>query len=476
MTPDIQGLRIGRRRITSHERDCSAVSNPATGEHLFDVPVATTDDLDAALEAAQSGFELWSAQTAYDRARVLHRAAGLIRERQEEIAHALVLEQGKAIAEARIEVGGAADTFEWYAEEGRRAYGRIVPARAPNTRWLVTREPIGPVAAFSPWNFPAMLSARKIAGSLAAGCSCIIKPAEETPTPVAYFAEILEQAGLPENVLSVVTGEPAHISSHLIASPVVRKVSFTGSIPVGRHLAQLAGKYLKKITLELGGHSPTIIFDDADIEKAVETTLAFKLRNAGQMCISPTRFYVQDAVHDRFADAFAKASDAATVGNGLDEGNRMGSLANHRRLEAVERLVADASDRGARIAAGGMRQGNEGLFYRPTVLTDVPDDAVAMSEEPFGPIAIVNRFSDMDDAVRKANALPYGLAAYAFTRSADRVREIGRRVEAGVVGINNTMVSVAEAPFGGVKESGYGSEAGLEGLEEFHVTKFISEA
>jgi succinate-semialdehyde dehydrogenase / glutarate-semialdehyde dehydrogenase len=469
-------LRIGARRISARDRETMAVVNPATGSHLYALPVATQGDLDDALEAAQQGFRVWSAVSAYDRARVLHRAAGIIRDRCEAIARALTIEQGKAIAESRIEVSGAADTFEWFAEEGKRAYGRIVAARDPSMRWLVTREPIGPVAAFSPWNFPAMLSARKIAGALGAGCSCIIKPAEETPTPTLAFAAILEEAGLPQDVLSVVTGNPAEISSRLISSPVIRKASFTGSIPVGRSLAALAGQYLKKITLELGGHAPTIVFDDADIDKAVETILSFKLRNAGQMCISPTRIYVQAAIHDRFAAAFAQAAESVSVGDGLDEANRMGALASSRRMDAVERLVADALAKGASLRSGGRRQGNVGLFYRPTVLSDVPSTADAMTQEPFGPIALVNRFETMDDVVEKANSLPFGLSAYAFTGSLHRAREIGRRIEAGVVGINNTAVSVIEAPFGGVKDSGYGSESGSEGLDAFLVTKFVSEA
>ncbi|MBL0934305.1 MAG: NAD-dependent succinate-semialdehyde dehydrogenase [Rhizobiaceae bacterium] len=473
LTPE---LRIGARRIAAHERETMPIVNPATGEHLYTLPVATDADLDDVLEAAERGFRVWSAFSAYDRARVLHRAAGMIRDRVEEIARALTSEQGKAIAEARIEVSSAADTFEWYAEEGKRAYGRIVAARDPSMRWLVTREPVGPVAAFSPWNFPAMLSARKIAGALAAGCSCVIKPAEETPTPTLAFAAILEEAGLPADVLSVVTGRPAEISSKLIASPVIRKISFTGSIPVGRSLAALAGQHLKKITLELGGHAPTIVFDDADLERAVETILAFKLRNAGQMCISPTRIYVQDTVHDRFTEAFARAAEGVRVGNGLDEANRMGALVSTRRMEAVERLVADALDKGASLRSGGRREGNAGLFYRPTVLADVPANAAAMTEEPFGPVALVNRFETMDEVVEKANSLPYGLSAYAFTTGLKRAREIGRRLEAGVVGVNNTAVSVIEAPFGGVKDSGYGSESGSEGLDAFLVTKFISEA
>lgn len=468
-------LRIGSRRIEAGERETLEVRNPATAEFIGSLPIATMADLDEALVTSEAAFRAWKTTTAYERARILKKTADLMRDNLEELARRLTREQGKAIAESRIEFAGAADTFEWFAEEGRRAYGRIVPARERNQRWLVTREPVGPVAAFSPWNFPAMLSARKIAGALAAGCSCIIKPAEETPSPALAFADLLEKAGLPDGVLNVVFGVPADISKHLIASPIIRKISFTGSIPVGKQLARLAADGLKKGTFELGGHSPVLVFDDADIEQAVAISLKFKSRNAGQMCISPTRFYVQEGVHDRFVDAFSAAASALSVGDGMDESNDMGSLANPRRIDAMERLVADAREHGARLKAGGRRIGNGGYFWEPTVLCDVPEEAAAMNEEPFGPMALINRFTGFDDAIEKANRLPYGLSAYAFTTSHRTAAAVGDALEAGVVGINNTMVSVAEAPFGGIKDSGYGSEAGAEGLEAFQNTKFISQ-
>lgn len=453
-----------------------ALINPATEQRIGSVPHASAAQLDAALDAAERGFAHWRRVQPYDRSKILRRAADLIRERSDAIARQITTEQGKTLAEAKGEVLGAADTFDWYAEEGRRAYGRIVPPREYGHRWLVMKEPVGPVAAFSPWNFPAMLSSRKIAASLAAGCSCILKPAEETPSAALAFAKALQEAGLPNGVLNIVLGVPDMISTHLIRSPVIKKLTFTGSTAIGKHLARLAADGMKKATFELGGHSPVIVFDDVDIDQVVRVLLPGKIRNAGQVCIAPTRFYVQEGIFDEFAHAFAKALASVKVGDGLDAQNHMGAMANGRRIDAMTRLVDDAHRAGAKILAGGGRASDNGYFWQPTLLAHVPDAAHVMNEEPFGPIAIANPFRTLDDAVTQANRLPYGLAAYAFTQSSRRSIDVAGALEAGVVGINNLTVSIAEAPFGGIKESGYGSEAGREGLEAFLNTKFVSEA
>jgi succinate-semialdehyde dehydrogenase/glutarate-semialdehyde dehydrogenase len=339
----------------------------------------------------------------------------------------------------------------------------------------VFREPIGPVAAFTPWNFPVTIPARKIAAALAAGCSCIAKPAEETPTPTLAIAQALADAGLPDGVLNIVFGVPDHISTHLIASPIIKKISFTGSTRVGKHLARLAADGVKPATLELGGHAPTIVFADADIEKAAEMTARSKYRNAGQICITPTRFYLHEAIHDRFVAKFRAVAASLKLGDGLDPATQMGPLANSRRIDAMESLVSDAQRAGARIELGGERKGERGYFWQPTVLTDVPNEARIMNEEPFGPVAVTRRFKDFDEVVAEANRLPFGLSAYAFTRDTTTATRIGDELESGMVGINNMMLTTPETPFGGVKESGYGSEGGAEGLDSYLVTKFVTQ-
>jgi succinate-semialdehyde dehydrogenase/glutarate-semialdehyde dehydrogenase len=449
--------------------------NPATGAVLGKLPHATESDLDEALRAAAKGFEIWRKTSAYDRARIIKKAADLVRARAEQIATILTTEQGKILAEARIEVNVTADIFEWYAEEGRRAYGRIIPGRMPNQRQMVVKEPIGAAAAFTPWNFPALTPARKIGGALAAGCSLIIKASEETPATCVAIVRCFEEAGLPPGVLNLVFGVPSKVSEKLIASPIIRKISFTGSIPVGKHLARLAADHMKRATMELGGHGPVIVFDDVDAEKVAAAAATGKFRNAGQVCISPTRFFVHEKVYDRFVEAFASIAKGLKVGNGLDKDTQMGPMANARRIDAMEKMVGDAVGRGAKVAAGGQRIGNQGFYFAPTVLSDVPEDSRVMNDEPFGPIAPCVRFRDFDDVVRRANKLPFGLAAYAFTGSADRATAVADALESGMVGINHFGVSLPETPFGGVKESGYGHEGGIEGLEAYLVTKFVSQ-
>ena len=469
-------LYIGGAWRNGDGRQGEDVINPATEKPLARLPHASASDLDEALEAAQKGFTVWRATSAYDRAKVLRKAAGLVRERAEPIARIMTQEQGKVLGEARVEVLVTADIVEWFAEEGRRAYGRIIPGRAKGTRQIVVQEPVGVVAAFTPWNFPTLTPARKIGASLAAGCSIIIKPSEETPGSCVELVRCFIDAGVPAGVLNLVFGVPAKVSEHLIASDIVRKISFTGSVPVGKHLAGLAAKGMKRATMELGGHSPVVVFADADPEKTADTIAAFKYRNAGQVCISPTRFYVQEPVYDRFLKRFTEFANAVKLGDGLEQGVTMGPLANARRLDAMEAIVNDSKSRGGKIVTGGKRGGNQGYFFEPTVITDLPDDCKLMTQEPFGPIAPVVPFKSFDEVVARANSLPFGLAAYAFTSSAQTANAIGDALESGMVGVNSVAISTPETPFGGVKDSGYGHEGGIEGMEAYMVRKFISQA
>jgi succinate-semialdehyde dehydrogenase/glutarate-semialdehyde dehydrogenase len=453
------------------------VVNPATGEAIGSLPHASHEDIDRAAAAAGRTFRAWKATPAFDRAKVLRKAADLLRERVEAIATRVVLEQGKPIMEARHEVLAAADIFDYTGEEGRRTYGRIIPPRIPGARWMVTREPVGPVAAFTPWNIPVVIPARKISAALATGCTMVIKPSEETPAAVLELARALDDAGLPKGVLNVVYGVPAQVSEQLIAHDAIRKITFTGSTGVGQQLAVLAAKAgVKRATMELGGHAPVLVFGDADIDHAVRTMVAAKYRNAGQVCISPTRFYVHESVHDRFVDGFAKAAAALKVGDGLDPATVMGPMANPRRVTAMEGFVADALDRGARLMAGGERGANRGFFYQPTVLANVPMEARAMNDEPFGPLAVTAPFATFDEVIEQANRLPFGLASYAFTQSSKTASMVGEALEAGMVGVNNNFLNMPETPFGGVKQSGYGSEGGTEGMDAYLVTKFVSQS
>ena len=467
------GLFIAGAWIGAGSRDTHRVVDPATGDTLAELPLATPADLDAALDAAGRGYRLWRAKSVDERAAVLTKAAQLIRERADAIAAIATAEQGKPIAEAKGEALYAAALADFYAGEARRNYGRVLP-RAPGSRSLVVHEPVGPTVAFCPWNFPIMNPARKLAPALAAGCSMIIKPPEEAPGSAIAVVRCFLDAGLPGDVVSIVFGVPDQVSRHLIASPVIRKISFTGSVPVGKLLMKLAAEGMKRTTMELGGHSPVLVFDDCDLEKAVKMVTAFKFRNAGQVCISPTRFYVQEGIYDRFAAAFVEQAGSIRLGPGYEEGTQMGPLANPRRPAAMEELVADATAAGARLALGGER-GDRGFFYRPTILTDVPLEARAMNEEPFGPLALMRPFRTLDEAVEQANRLPFGLAAYCFTENGRRANLLGDALEAGLIGINNMALSAADSPFGGMKESGHGSEDGPEGMRAFLVTKAIHE-
>jgi succinate-semialdehyde dehydrogenase/glutarate-semialdehyde dehydrogenase len=449
------------------------VLNPADETVIGAVPVASRADLDDALAAADKGFRIWSRTSPARRAEIILRASALMRERIDEIARSITLEHGKPFPQARLEVIRGCEFFEWDAAEGQRTYGRVIPSE-PGIRYIVHHQPIGTVAAFSPWNFPMSQPARKIAGALASGCSIIIKAAEETPAGACHIAHAFHDAGLPAGVLNLVFGEPADISSYLIPQAQVRLVAFTGSTAVGKHLSEMAARHMTPVLMELGGHAPVIVCDDVDPVAAAVTSAVRKARNAGQVCTSPTRFFVQERIYKPFVDAFAERARAVSIGNGFDAGVEMGPLANHRRIEAMEALVADARDKGARVLAGGERLGNRGYFFPVTVLADLPDDARVMREEPFGPLAVINPVSSLDEAIGKANALPFGLAAYAFTHSASNADRLADGIEAGNVSINTLEASVAEVPFGGVKDSGYGREGGIEGLLPYMVVKNVS--
>ncbi|MFJ4620877.1 NAD-dependent succinate-semialdehyde dehydrogenase [Streptomyces sp. NPDC088812] len=449
------------------------IVNPATEEVIGEVPLATPADLDRALDAAAEGFEIWRATPVAERTAILHAAADLLTERAAEVGRIMTLEQGKPLAEATGEARRVAGTLRWHADDARRAYGRIVPS-APGTVLTVRREPIGPVAAFVPWNFPAGGPMRKISSALAAGCSIVIKASEETPATAMELVRCFADAGLPAGVLNLVFGEPAEVSAHLIASPVIRLIAFTGSVPVGKLLAARAGEVMKPSLMELGGHAPVIVCADADPVKAARKAAQAKFANAGQVCTSPSRFLVHESIVEEFTAEFVKAAEAVVVGDGLAEGTTMGPLANERRLKALERLTADAVARGAKVLTGGDRPDRAGYFFAPTVLTDVPEDAELLREEPFGPIAPILPFTDLDDALAIANSLPYGLAAYGFTDSAATVEKLSGELEAGILSINHCGGSVHEAPSGGVKDSGYGREGGPEALDAYLVTKRVS--
>ncbi|WP_322883616.1 NAD-dependent succinate-semialdehyde dehydrogenase (plasmid) [Sinorhizobium medicae] len=451
------------------------VIDPATGEQVGTVAHATRSDLDAALGAVSRGFHLWSATPAFDRSRFMRRAAELLRERAHTIGRMMTIEQGKPLEEATGEVLRGADIIDWFAEEARRTYGQIIPARIPGVMQMTYKLPIGPVAAFTPWNFPINQTVRKLAAALAAGCSLIVKAAEETPASPAELVRAFSDAGVPAGVINLVYGNPSEISEYLIAHSTIRKISFTGSTPVGKKLAALAATHMKPSTMELGGHAPAIIFEDADIPAAVKMLARAKFLNAGQVCVSPTRFLVQEQVYDEFLEAFTSAAKAVKVGNGLHEGVEMGPLANERRIPALEVVVQDAVDRGATLTTGGRRIGNVGNFYEPTVLSRVPTEARLMNEEPFGPIASFNSFRTSSEAINEANRLPYGLASYVFTKSSDVIQQIGTRIEAGMVTINHVGLSLPEVPFGGIKDSGHGTEGGSEAINAYLITRFVTQ-
>ncbi len=468
--PDLQLYIDGAWRKTAEEMP---VVNPATEDVIGRLPVAGRRDLDGALEAAAKSSSVWRKTAPRDRADVMVRAAAIMRARQDEIAHSITMEHGKPYRQAQLEVIRGAEFFEWDAGEAVRTYGRVIPS-GPGVDYIVHHQPIGAVAAFSPWNFPMSQPARKIAGAIASGCSIILKAAEETPAGALHIARAFHDAGLPAGVLNLVFGVPADISGYLIPHDTVRMVAFTGSTTVGRHLTTLAAEHMTPVLMELGGHAPVIVCEDTDVKAAAITGAVRKMRNAGQVCTSPTRFFVNDSIFEEFLGHFTDRAAATAVGDGMEPGVEMGPLANDRRVMALADLVDDARARGAEVMTGGSRLNEKGYFFEPTVLANVPAEARVMQEEPFGPLAIVNPVSSLDEAIDQANSVPYGLAAYGFTNRADYVNRMVEGVEAGNLSINTLEASLPETPFGGVKSSGYGREGGTEGLHHYMVVKNVS--
>jgi succinate-semialdehyde dehydrogenase/glutarate-semialdehyde dehydrogenase len=468
-------LYIDGEFITGGGRKEQDVTNPADGSVVGKLPHATRDDLDRALSAAQRAFGEWKRVSPMERSAMLRKAGELLRERAKDIGRNIVLDQGKPLAEAVAEVVSCADHADWHAEEGRRIYGRVIPARSEAVRQLVVREPVGVCAAFTPWNFPASQAIRKIGAALASGCTLILKGPEDSPSAVVALARAFHDAGVPPGVLNIVWGVPAEVSSYLIESPIVRKISFTGSVPVGRQLAAMAAQHMKRSTMELGGHSPVIVFEDADVERAADLLQAFKFRNAGQVCVSPTRFYLHEKIYDRFMARFIEKTRAMKVGAGLEEGVRMGPLAHERRVPAMQSFVEDANMRGGCIELGGEPMAGGGNFFPPTIVTNLPDDSLLMTSEPFGPIAPFVRFKDTEEVLKRANSLPYGLASYVFTNSTKNAHAASVGIEAGMVNINHFGMALPETPFGGIKDSGWGSEGGTETFDGYLNTKFVTQ-
>ena len=451
------------------------VINPAFENIIGKVAHARKPDLEEAIYAADIAFKKWKSVNSFERYKILQKAASLLRERANEIARIMTIEQGKPIGESLAEVNLSADITDWLGEEARRTYGRLIPSRSTEIYQMVVKGPVGPVAGFSPWNFPINQAVRKIGGAVAAGCSIIIKGPEETPASCAELVRAFADAGVPSGVINLVFGIPSEVSEYLIPHPVIRKISFTGSTSVGKVLASLAGLHMKLVTMELGGHAPAIIFEDADVESTVQMIANNKYRNAGQVCVSPTRFLVHESLYEKFVDGFVKISNQQVLGDGLDPKTTMGPLAHDRRLEAMESFVLDAKNKGAKIRTGGKRFGNKGYFFEPTVLTDVSIDTKLMNEEPFGPLAPIASFSDFDEVIEESNRLSYGLASFAFTNSTRNAEKITSSIESGIVAVNQPWMPVVEVPFGGIKDSGYGRELGTEGVEAYMQTKFITQ-
>ena len=458
------------------ENKAEPVYNPATNEVIGDLPHASKKDLDEALESNLEAFKLWKKESPLNRQKIIENACRNLESKFDQVATNLTIEMGKPLAEAKGELAVGLDVLRWYGEEGKRAYGRIVPSRMSNMSQTVIKEPIGPVIAFVAWNFPVMNVVRKIGGALAAGCTITIKPSEETPGTAIAIGRAFMDAGLPPGVLNIVFGVPSEVSEHLCGSKIPRKLSFTGSIPVGKHLQKLAADNMIRCTMELGGHSPLMVFDDTDIDMAAKISVAGKFRNAGQVCVSPTRFLVQDTVKEQFIRAVINETNKIKVGNGLDDGINMGPLIAERRIDIMKDFVNDAVENGANIEMGGNRMNLEGSFFAPTILTNVSDNTKIMNEEPFGPLLPIDTFNSVDEVIDRANRLDFGLASYAFSNDPKIVSFLKSEIQAGLLAVNSTVVSTPETPFGGIKQSGYGSEGGIEGLDAFLVTRFISES
>ena len=468
-------LYIDGEFLGAENRQTQPVINPATLETLGELPLASDDDLARAIAAASRALRSWKNTSPLERGTILRRAGELARERVDSIARQITLDQGKPLAEARIEVLGCADHCDWHAEEARRIYGRVIPPRSPEVKQLVLREPIGVCCAFTAWNFPYNQAIRKVGAALAAGCTIILKGPEDCPSGVLAMARTFHDAGLPAGCLNIVWGEPAHVSETLIASPAVRKISFTGSVPVGKQLAAQAGAHMKRVTMELGGHAPVLVFADADIPRAAQLLCRYKTRNAGQVCISPSRFYIQQTVYEQFIDCFTAELSKIRLGDGLDPDVTMGPLTNERRLAAMHAFLDDARAHGAQIHACAPLPNLPGYFHAPTLLTEIPAQARIMTEEPFGPLVPLTPFHNLDEALALANALPYGLCSYVFTENLKIAHICAHAIEAGMVNINHSGVALPETPFGGIKDSGIGSEGGAESLDAYLTTKFVTQ-
>lgn len=467
-------LYIDGKFIEASGRKTQEVINPSNREVLGHLPHATDEDLQSALLSAERAFASWKKSSPTERSTILRKVAQLTRDRAPEIARNMTLDQGKPLSESLGELISCADHADWHAEECRRIYGRVITPRNPNVRQFVLREPIGVCVAFTPWNFPYNQAIRKVAAAVGAGCTLVLKGPEDSPSAVMAIAQMFHDAGLPPGVLNLVWGDPPKISDYLIRSPITRKVSFTGSVPVGKQLASLAGAHMKRVTMELGGHSPVLVFDDADVERAAHMLAKFKIRNAGQVCVSPTRFYVQKKAYDKFLAAFTDTLSKIKVGDGLSEGVEMGPLAHERRVPAMGRFVEDARNRGAKVLLGGEPISGQGFFFPPTVITDLPDDSMLMTQEPFGPVAPVVSFDSIDEVITRANSLPFGLSSYVFTNSLQTATRVSNELEAGMVNINHFGSALPETPFGGIKDSGIGSEGGSETFDGYLVTKFVT--
>lgn len=449
------------------------ITNPATGLSIGAAPIVEPEELQRAVDSAEKGLACWRNTDPMTRCKVLAKASELLRDRVERIAVAVTLEEGKPLAESRLEVLRAASILEWDAHEARRIYGRIIPA-APGMRHLVIPEPVGVVAAFSPWNAPIGSPVRKVAASIAAGCALVLKAAEEAPAGAMLLLEALLDAGLPPHVVNLVFGAPQRTAEFLVSHPSVRLLALTGSVQVGRELASLAGRYMKPCVMELGGHAPAVICEDVDPAAVARAAAKAKFRNAGQLCVAATRFLVHERIAKEFAEAFAAEANQIKVGDGMDPQTQMGPMANGRRVQTMERLIEDLVAGGARVLCGGARLEGQGFFFPPTVVTDVPSSARALSEEPFGPLALVQSFSNINQAIQLANSTSFGLAGYAFTDSASTINRLVSELQVGYVSVNHFTSSVAETPFGGVRDSGYGREGGLEGLQPYTTMKVAS--
>lgn len=473
--PDTQ-LYIHGEWVDANDGAYLDVINPADETKIGKVAKANIQDLDCAIDSAEQGFAVWKNMPAQKRSKLMHKAAQLLRDRADQIAYIMTLEQGKPLIQAKGEVLAGADTIEWFAGEALRAYGRLVPPRALDVQSMVVKSPVGIVAAFTPWNFPINQVVRKLSAALAAGCAIIIKAPEETPASPAQLIQAFHDAGIPAGVINLVYGIPAEISEYLIPHPSIKKISFTGSTPVGKQLASLAGQHMKKVTMELGGHAPVLIFKDADLDVAAKEMIAAKFRNAGQVCIAPTRFIIQREVYAEFVEKLNKLMSALHVGNGLDEKSDIGPMIHQRGFENIQHLIADAIQQGAVLCSGGKALSGKGYFMQPTLLKDVPLTAKCMNSEPFAPLILCIPFDEYEDAVQEANRLNFGLAAYAYSASNRTCMALARDIQAGMLTINYNGLSVPELPFGGMNDSGYGSEGGSEAIEAYLNTRLVTVA